>query len=114
MIEGCLHWQEQGLAPPEAVTAPTDAYLEAEDAIAAWIEEECDRDPDHWEARTSVYESWKGWAEKNGEHVGSARGFYEKLEARGMESKRRGGSGTRGFVGLKIKVPVVVGDYWEN
>ena len=39
MIEGCLEWQQHGLAPPEAVTDATAAYLEAQDAIAAWIDE---------------------------------------------------------------------------
>ncbi len=34
-IRGC------GLAPPEAVRAATAAYLEAEDALMAWVEECC-------------------------------------------------------------------------
>ena len=45
-IAGCLEWQKHGLAPPEAVTAATGSYLEAEDAIAAWIDERCQRRPD--------------------------------------------------------------------
>ena len=35
MINGAMHWQESGLRPPEAVTAATKAYLEAEDALSA-------------------------------------------------------------------------------
>jgi putative DNA primase/helicase len=35
MIDGCLAWQKQGLAPPEAVTAATAAYLEAQDTFSA-------------------------------------------------------------------------------
>jgi putative DNA primase/helicase len=42
MIEGCRSWQDQGLDPPEAVTEATEAYLEAEDAMGAWIEECCE------------------------------------------------------------------------
>ena len=45
-IAGCLEWQEHGLAPPEAVTAATGSYLEAEDAIAAWMDERCQRRSD--------------------------------------------------------------------
>jgi putative DNA primase/helicase len=41
MVEGCIDWQRRGLDPPEAVTAATAAYLEAEDAMAAWIEDCC-------------------------------------------------------------------------
>jgi hypothetical protein len=33
------------LEPPEAVTSATAAYLEAEDALAAWIEDCCDKKP---------------------------------------------------------------------
>ena len=43
MIEGCTIWQKQGLNPPRVVTDATAAYLESEDAIAAWIEDCCER-----------------------------------------------------------------------
>ena len=39
LIEGCLEWQAEGLRPPSAVLDATAAYLEAEDAIGAWIED---------------------------------------------------------------------------
>jgi putative DNA primase/helicase len=32
-IEGCLQWEQIGLAPPESVTGATAAYMEAEDAL---------------------------------------------------------------------------------
>ncbi|HUS53275.1 MAG TPA: phage/plasmid primase, P4 family, partial [Thermohalobaculum sp.] len=44
-IEGCLAWQRDGLAPPESVLAATAHYLEGQDAIAAWIDDCCKRDP---------------------------------------------------------------------
>ena len=56
-LDGCAAWQETGLAPPEAVTKATAAYLEAEDAVTAWIQERCER-----EGRTasrSLYASWR-------------------------------------------------------
>ena len=43
MIDGCVAWQKRGLAPPKVVTAATEAYLKAEDAVSAWIEECCER-----------------------------------------------------------------------
>jgi putative DNA primase/helicase len=45
MIDGCMNWQERELAPPEAVARATAAYLESEDAIAVWLEDCCQRDP---------------------------------------------------------------------
>jgi hypothetical protein len=38
MIDGCMQWQQMGLAPPEAVTRATEAHLQAEDALAAWMD----------------------------------------------------------------------------
>jgi putative DNA primase/helicase len=46
MLEGCAEWQQKGLQPPAAVVKATAEYLEAEDSIATWIEERCDRSPD--------------------------------------------------------------------
>jgi putative DNA primase/helicase len=98
MIEGCLDWQERGLAAPEAVTAATAAYLEAEDAVAAWIEDSATRDPSAWTKSNELFASWTGWANKAGEHVGSAKRFAQNLEARGYSPERkRDGRGFRGI-----------------
>jgi hypothetical protein len=52
---GCLDWQERGLAPPEAVTAATAAYLEAQDSLAAWLDECCERDANAWERSQTLF-----------------------------------------------------------
>jgi putative DNA primase/helicase len=70
-IAGCLDWQGHGLAPPEAVTGATTSYLEAEDAIATWIDEKCQRRPDAWESSSMLFASWKDWADKAGEPAGT-------------------------------------------
>jgi putative DNA primase/helicase len=89
MIEGCADWQEFGLAPPAAVTGATAAYLEAEDAIAAWVDDCCARDANAWEMRAELFSSWKLWTESAGEYCGSAKRFYQALEARGFNPERR-------------------------
>jgi putative DNA primase/helicase len=38
-INGCLEWQQVGLAPPACVTIATEAYLEAEDSVTQWLHE---------------------------------------------------------------------------
>ena len=100
MIQGCVEWQEQGLAAPEVVTKATADYLEAEDAVGAWIEECCERDPEAWEPSAALFESWKDWAEKAGEYVGSQRRLSDRLEARGMTPHRMHHG--RGFHGLHL------------
>ena len=59
MLDGCADWQEYGLAPPAAVTDATAAYLEAEDAVAAWIEDCCERDAGAFETRDALYASYR-------------------------------------------------------
>jgi len=102
MIEGCLEWQRIGLAAPKAVTVATAAYLEAEDAVAAWIEEACEVDPNAWESSNALFASWKAWAERSGEICGNTKSFRERLEARGVHYKRQGGTGGRGYEGLRL------------
>jgi putative DNA primase/helicase len=99
MIEGCLRWQAMGLQPPKAVVDATAAYLAAEDAITAWIDEKCERDPSAWESSSNLFASWKFWAETNGEPPGSVKRLSQHLEARGFVPARR--NTARGFLGIK-------------
>ena len=101
-IKGCLEWQRVGLAPPDTVTAATAAYLEAEDAVAAWMKERCEEDASATASSTALFLSWKDFAEKAGEPVGSQKKLSQRLEDRGFKKDhtRRGSS----FEGLRILV----------
>src|SRR5262249_32668995 len=103
MVEGCLEWQRTGLQPPAIVCDATAAYLEAEDALGAWIDEACERDPQAEESLRTLYESWRQWAEGRGEFAGRMKRFSQKLDDGGYERSRT--SGARGFVGLRIIPP---------
>ena len=63
---GRLEWQAEGLRPPKAVLDATEAYLAAEDAIAAWIDDKCERDPNAWETSTALFASWTQLGECGG------------------------------------------------
>lgn len=101
MIEGCLEWQRVGLNAPSAVLDATAAYLNAQDAISAWIEEKCDCGPHTWEARAKLYESWSSWAASAGEHAGSRSRFFDAMESRGFQTAKR--QGDRGLAGIALK-----------
>ena len=58
---------DHGLQPPKAVVEATAAYLEAEDAVAAWMADEWKRDPKPWEASADLFASWSRWATAAGE-----------------------------------------------
>jgi putative DNA primase/helicase len=90
MIQGCLDWQQRGLNPPDAVTAATDAYLETQDALASWIDDDCIQDAQAWDSSKMLWASWKLWAERCGEFIGNRKTFGERLERHGYRQERRG------------------------
>jgi P4 family phage/plasmid primase-like protien len=112
-LQGCLEWQETGLRPPEAVMAATEDYFEAEDALGRWMEECCDvGSPSYESGSTELFNSWKSWAEANGEYAGSMKRFSETLSARGFEKFKT--STVRGFRGIAVKdnkTDLFEGDY---
>jgi len=111
MVEGCLEWQRsKGLNQPAAVRNATSAYLEAQDALAAWIEECCEHKPGAFATRTALFDSWSKWATTAGEHIGTRSRFIDALEARGFEHARTAG---RGFKGLRI-IPDPQASHWSE
>ena len=100
MIEGCADWLKCGLTPPKIVSEATAAYLASEDALAAWLEDRCKREPESFTTSTDLFSSWSQWGNANGEYVGSMKRFVAALEARNFISERRNYG--RGFVGIKI------------
>ena len=100
-MEGCLEWQKIGLAPPAKVTAATDAYLAAEDAIANWLDDDCERGVSLAEKRSALFESWREWSERAAEFAGSAKAFYAALEGRGFVPFKPH-LGARMFRGLRL------------
>ena len=101
MIGGFVQWRKsKGLVTPLAVIDATNAYLEAEDAIMAWMSDWCERDNNAWESSTALFAAWRAWAERNGEYVGTIRRFAQALERHGIIFLRR--NKARGYVGLRL------------
>jgi len=102
-IEGCLMWQREGLNPPAVVRDATDNYLAAEDAIGRWIEDRCSLGGGYWAPGASLFANWQQWCDQTGERPGTQKRFTQGLQARGVESERKGAAGTRGFVGIALR-----------
>jgi putative DNA primase/helicase len=102
MIEGCLQWQLDGLNAPEVVMEATEEYLTSEDTIQSWIDERCDTGSGMTASVTEAWVSFKDWAEKANEFIGSKRQFCQKLEERGYR-RYKGTHGMRGFKGLRVR-----------
>jgi putative DNA primase/helicase len=110
MIDGCLDWQERGLAPPEAVTRTTDDYFEAQDSFTTWIDECCERDPNAWTMSTPLFESWKAWAVRAGMRFGNITEFAETME-KARFTRKRTNSG-KGYEGLRLVVETP--PHWQD
>jgi putative DNA primase/helicase len=111
-VEGCLSWQAEGLAAPKAVLDATDAYLDGEDALTAWIDECCIRDPGGWELSQALFTSWRAWADRAGEKPGHRNGLAERLEKKGFLAKRT--RAARGIEGLRLKPTDMGNDDWNE
>jgi putative DNA primase/helicase len=104
IVEGTAAWRRFGLCPPLVVTEATAAYLEAEDAIAAWLEDCCER-AEAFTTSTCLFRSWSDWANANGELAGSIKRLVAALEARGFTPGRR--EYGRGFEDIKLKPTLI-------
>jgi putative DNA primase/helicase len=102
-IQGCLEWQRVGLAPPAVVRDATEAYLEAEDAIAQWLQERCEIGKRLVAGSSDLFATWKRWAEEAGERPGSQTQFSQALEARGFLRRLNGLTRRAEFHGLALR-----------
>jgi putative DNA primase/helicase len=100
-VDGCLAWRREGLRPPAAVLAATQAYRSGEDVLAAFLDERCVKENGARVLGSALYSTFREWAEGNGERHMTARAFGDALEERGFERLRS--NGQRWFVGLKLR-----------
>jgi putative DNA primase/helicase len=103
-IEGCLAWQKIGLKQPKVVSAATNEYLAAEDALGRWLDECTVKSPNAKAGSSDLFHNWRRWADNSGEYVGSQKRFSQNLEARGFITSRT--KTERVFVGLRLVTDV--------
>jgi putative DNA primase/helicase len=101
-LDGCLEWQQIGLAPPAIVTQATDAYFDDQDLIKQWLEE-CTEDggPHAFTSSSQLFGSWKTWCDTRGLVPGNSQNLSDALHDRGFEWKRTNRG--RGFKALTLK-----------
>jgi putative DNA primase/helicase len=103
MIDGCLAWQQQGLAPPEIVRAATTNYINAEDVVAQWMAERLEP---KWDGRPTMlhalYSSWQTWANDRGYQAHNNKWFSNQLQERGYAASLHTGKGTSFEVTLRL------------
>jgi putative DNA primase/helicase len=103
MIDGCLAWQKQGLAPPASVEAATTSYLESADAFGRWLEDCCVLAANESAPKSAVFARWKDWAEAAGEYVGTQRRLGDRLAGLPGIDEARATGGTRMWIGVGLR-----------
>lgn len=102
-IDGCLAWQQDGLATPDCVRAASDEYLAGEDVFGQWLGERCIVSARIDFTRTStLYDDWKQWAADGGLPNWSIKAFSRTLGERGFLPKREPGTGRAGYGGIGL------------
>ena len=98
MIEGCMAWQEHGLAAPDRVRALTDEYFAANDTIGQFIGECCEVDKLFNIRSATLYARFSAWCRDRNEFPVQQRRFTELLKMHGMEPcKINGHASVRGL-----------------
>jgi putative DNA primase/helicase len=103
MVEGCLAYQSTGLAPPASITAATAIYLEAEDSIAQWTAECCERAGQI--TLKAAYGSYATWCKENSVEPLGRNTFGDRLDAYGFQRGTDGRNKTPVFSGLTLRTP---------
>lgn len=102
LIRGWSDYNDRGLDAPEAVTAATEDYQKASDAIARFLDERCLIGPEQFAALAELFFEWGKWAEDDGTEPGSKKAFVDALGKHGHVTSR-GSKGIRGFRGLGLR-----------
>ena len=101
MVEGCLAWQQDGLADiPATIKAATADYKEDQDLIGAWLADCCQVTNQCEGLSTTLYTSYKFWCDTNGLMKSSNRVFGRRLAERGFTSRRSNGVSVWAGVGV--------------
>jgi putative DNA primase/helicase len=102
VIDGCAQWRQIGLAPPKVVSDATEAYLAEEDALSLWIEECClAGNRDYWQSNADLWGSWKNWAQRRNEDIGSQKSLGQALDELGYPAEKS--QHVRGHRRIKLK-----------
>lgn len=97
LVEGCLLWQQQGIAPPDSIRAGIEQLRYSEDYLDRWIQDrDLDTsDPEHRQPFKEIYKSFTDWYEDEiddrDKYKISKKRFSGWLEQKGFVKENKGG-----------------------
>ncbi|MER7969683.1 phage/plasmid primase, P4 family [Streptomyces sp. NPDC096080] len=103
LYDGWLAYQDQGLNPPAAVRARTEAYQADSDALGRFLAERTMTNPHDSVKARDLFAAWSAWCHDSrlrAEDIGNEVTFAASMQARGF-TKKRGSSGMK-YPGLML------------
>lgn len=108
-VRGCMEWQEHGLIPPRTVKLTTQEYVDEEDHLMDFLNEETEPSDGEWTRAIDIYRRYRRWVADRGMQAKSMTVFGSDLTRK--VNKRRGKAGNEyqlwlkpGSVGLPVDI----------
>ena len=104
LVQGCLKWQRDGLAPPKSIVDATEEYKREEDLLADFLDEKCHIDPKSEIPATDLYDAFKEWFSEN---VSKRSQFSQKKFGKLMKDREEFEKVKRGtyfYKGLRLMI----------
>lgn len=101
MVEGCMMWQREGLAPPQQIQKSGDEYRNEMDLLLPFILESCNINPLSEVSLKDLYAEYKFFCQDSGDYELKKRSFIREIENRGY--KKENGTGNKVVIrGLEL------------
>ncbi|MCX5876627.1 MAG: phage/plasmid primase, P4 family, partial [Deltaproteobacteria bacterium] len=105
LVQGCLEWQEHGLAPPDKLRADVDALRASEDTFQQFFTDRMADDKDSICLFKDIYTKFQAWyieeIDENTRYIPSKIKISGWLEKRGYDKAKPSGQATFFGVGLR-------------
>jgi putative DNA primase/helicase len=110
-IEGCLLWQKEGLAKPDAVKNAVREYVDMQDIIHDWLSEKTEK-CDSKVKQTDLYASYSAYIKAAGMGALGSTRLGPELKKRGYIQQKS--NGVRYWYGLQMVGHVQVPSWVDN
>lgn len=100
-VQGCLLWQQHGLATPQVILDALKEYRAESDTLGRFIDEQCECAPLYEYKGSALYSRYRDFCEQAGERYVSSKDFPAEMERKGF--KRHKKVGERLFIGIRYK-----------
>jgi putative DNA primase/helicase len=99
-VDGARLYLCDGLELPETVKMASREYMDGEDTMLCFIEEECEKDAGGWTSTELLHKRFSTWMERQGSKPWARRTLAKALKERGFKITKRD---VQGVTGLRLK-----------